>query len=393
MARKRKLLNNLLENREMCVSCLTRVRARRTDPEWQCRNLEDGTHILHPHRHALLPPDVAENDATFVPAHPRFRVIAIAAPVPPNTGHPLDPPFRSRFQARFVEPAGAMLALERDSEQQQDGAGAAAREVSELETKLRALILSTQYASASTHALDSVAPSALPAFPQTALAKLSALLHAFPPPPPVSPLSPAQLARLLLTLHPRLLYAPFTAWAMLSERTEHAGLGPLGSALSLDELPAEQIGLLGYVATRIERADERTARITFTSAWGASVTHAAPAGAAPLAPFPPAADTFEPGFRTSPRFAGLLTGLLQAHVVRADASYVPPPTAGAASCSTGTLVRAFARALGYAVEAVHAWKEMGGRELVMRRVVREDGGTAWEPRCVRAVVVVECVPG
>ena len=39
------LLNNLLENREM--------------------NLEDGTHILHPHRHALLAPDVAARETMF----------------------------------------------------------------------------------------------------------------------------------------------------------------------------------------------------------------------------------------------------------------------------------------------------------------------------------------
>lgn len=32
----------------------------------------------------------------------RFRVIALGLPVPPYQGNPLDPPLRSRFQARTV---------------------------------------------------------------------------------------------------------------------------------------------------------------------------------------------------------------------------------------------------------------------------------------------------
>ncbi|KAI0252774.1 hypothetical protein BJV78DRAFT_1281368 [Lactifluus subvellereus] len=82
------VLNNLLENREI--------------------NLEDGTHTLH-HRHTLIPPADAV-DARFTPAHPSFRVIAIGALVPPCTGYPLDPPFRSCFQMRFLDPISTLLA-------------------------------------------------------------------------------------------------------------------------------------------------------------------------------------------------------------------------------------------------------------------------------------------
>ncbi|KAI0256721.1 hypothetical protein BJV78DRAFT_1166460, partial [Lactifluus subvellereus] len=46
----------------------------------------------------------------FIPAHPSFRVITIGAPVPPCTGYPLDPPFRSRFHVRFLDPTSALLA-------------------------------------------------------------------------------------------------------------------------------------------------------------------------------------------------------------------------------------------------------------------------------------------
>lgn len=45
----------------------------------------------------------SEGHSRFVGVHPNFRVIAIGVPTPPYKGHALDPPFRSRFQARWVE--------------------------------------------------------------------------------------------------------------------------------------------------------------------------------------------------------------------------------------------------------------------------------------------------
>ena len=40
----------------------------------------------------------------LVRASEKFRVIALGLPVPPYKGNPLDPPLRSRFQARVVHP-------------------------------------------------------------------------------------------------------------------------------------------------------------------------------------------------------------------------------------------------------------------------------------------------
>lgn len=79
------VLNNLLENREMA--------------------LEDGRFLMAPDRFdketaragGRPPPGIAR-------VHPDFRVIAIGLPVPPFPGNPLDPPLRSRFQARRVDP-------------------------------------------------------------------------------------------------------------------------------------------------------------------------------------------------------------------------------------------------------------------------------------------------
>ncbi|KAF7366325.1 von Willebrand factor A domain-containing protein 8 [Mycena sanguinolenta] len=352
------VLNNLLENREM--------------------NLDDGTHIIHPHRFAQLETSTDDSGNLFLPAHKNFRVIAIAAPVPPFPGYPLDPPFRSRFQARFVDPVGAFLAL---------CASSTSAPESELESRLRELVLSTQYASEARDALSAVSKSALPPFPQTALQKLRALTSAFPPPPPGA-LSPMQLARLMVTLHPALVFAPMQAWAILSRQTEEMGLGELGSPVSAEEDGADHgAGLLGYTLARITRLTSTSATVVFThpAASLPDVSLTVPAGPAPLRPFPfsststPQSQSSSPPFTPSPRFLGLLTALVQAHTLGWDASLVPPAAPATASSSTSTLVRVFGEVLGYAganAEAVHMYKELGGRELLMRRRILDGGATA-----------------
>lgn len=312
--------------------------------------------------------DKSDSTKTFIPAHQNFRVIAIASPVPPYPGHPLDPPFRSRFQARFIDPVGSLLALGNCAQADSDAPCI-------LFERLRDLILSTQYASESRHSLEAVSRSSLPAFPQTALLKLQLLTSAFPPP---AQLSPEQLARLVLTIHPALLHAPFQAWATLSRQTEDAGLGALGSASAagIDD----GSGLLGYCAVHIERAGDDAALVRFQRAGeGASVSLPVPAGARPLRPFPlPAA----PGFLLTARFRGLLTCFLQAHALGWDIALVPPLLPSTASSSTALLVRVFGEVLGYEVDAVHMYKELGGRELIMRRRIEDGGATKWEPRFV-----------
>ncbi|KAH9028964.1 AAA domain-containing protein [Lactarius pseudohatsudake] len=346
------VLNNLLENREM--------------------NLDDGTHILHPHRHLLLSPADAA-DARFVAAHPSFRVIAIGAPVPLYTGYPLDPPFRSRFQARFLDPTSALLAYPHPSTPLLGGPDA-------LWTALRDLVLATQFASETRHSLDGVARPALPPFPHTALAKLHALLATFPPPSPPAPgnpaLSPRGMGRLMIFLHPELLHAPFRAWALLSERLEETGLGPLAAPLATEdpdnaEAAAEDVaGLLGYTVRSIARTSQHTVRIVFTALGGGNeVALEAPAGDGPLRPFLLEETT---DFVPSARFVGLLTSCLQAHALGWDISLVPPAQPATASASTSLLVQVFGGML-----------ELGGRELLMRRVVGKGGATSWEPSPVQ----------
>ncbi|KAJ3565249.1 hypothetical protein NP233_g7756 [Leucocoprinus birnbaumii] len=338
------VLNNLLENREM--------------------NLDDGTHIIHPHRYTQLESTgttKSDQGKVFIPAHKNFRVIAIAAPVPPYPGYPLDPPFRSRFQARFVDPIRALLSLDTPAQRTVT--------VHPLYTKLRDLILTTQYASETRNALEAISKTSLPPFPQTALTKLRALIQLFRPP---DELSPSQLARLFLTLHPALIHSAFQAWAILGRSTQEAGLGELGSP-SMSS-PNENIGLLGYSISRVDRIDDKTARLTFDGPSRVEVV--VPAGPLPLRSFPFSETT---DLQLTPRFMGLLTCFMQGHALGWDISLIPPAILSSASSSTSTLVRVFGELLGYEAEVLHMYKELGGRELIMRRKIEDGGATTWEP--------------
>ncbi|MGH0128533.1 UNVERIFIED_CONTAM: hypothetical protein FKN15_018942 [Acipenser sinensis] len=79
------VLNNLLENREM--------------------QLEDGRFLMSAQRYDKLLQDHTKEEMDvwkIVRVSEDFRVIALGLPVPRYTGNPLDPPLRSRFQARDI---------------------------------------------------------------------------------------------------------------------------------------------------------------------------------------------------------------------------------------------------------------------------------------------------
>ncbi|XP_022919882.1 von Willebrand factor A domain-containing protein 8 [Onthophagus taurus] len=79
------VLNNLLENREM--------------------HLEDGRLLIPSHRYEQLLKGYTKDQLDswkLVKVDENFRVIALGLPIPKYRGNPLDPPLRSRFQARDV---------------------------------------------------------------------------------------------------------------------------------------------------------------------------------------------------------------------------------------------------------------------------------------------------
>ena len=333
------------------------------------RNLDNGTHIIHPHQYAQLETANTKEGKVFIPAHKNFRVIAIAAPVPPYPRYPVDPPFQSHFQACFVDPIGLLLSLTNSS----------LMAPVPLYDKIHNLILSTQFASESWSALEVISKTSLLPFPQMALTKLRSLVDKFHPP---EQLSSAQLAHLFLILHPGLIHAPFQAWAILSRQTTDAGLGELGSP-SMSSIN-EQIGIVGYHVAKIKCVGNTTAEITFNAPPGLEpVILMVPAGPKQLCPFP---FIRKLEFNPMNHFMGLLTCFLQAHVVRWDISLILPALPSTTSASMSTLVWVFGQLLGYDAEVIHMYKELGGRELVMWRRIEDGGATTWEPRFVSPIL-------
>merc|ERR1711971_602400 len=79
------VLNNLLENREM--------------------HLEDGRLLIPSERYDKLLEENGQEELDkwqLVRVSEDFRVVALGLPIPHYTGNPLDPPLRSRFQARDI---------------------------------------------------------------------------------------------------------------------------------------------------------------------------------------------------------------------------------------------------------------------------------------------------
>lgn len=229
--------------------------------------------------------------------------------------------------------------------------------------------------------METISKNALPPFPQTAIAKLRGLVQMFPPPDDITP---AQLGRLILTIHPALAHSPLQAWTILSRHTEELGLPQLDKPSISSS--TDSLGLLGYHVQTIERVDDKTARVTFSPPLGGRkpVVVNVPAGPRQLRPLPFNGNL---EFNPTPRFMGLLTCFLQAHALGWDISLIPPPLPSTASSSTSTLVKVFGQLLGYDAETLHIYKELGGRELIMRRKIKEGGATTWEPRCVMYLTV------
>ncbi|SPO39671.1 uncharacterized protein PSFLO_05152 [Pseudozyma flocculosa] len=409
------VINNILENRE--------------------QNLADGSFLIPAEKiEAARSQEASESAAEgkpklasrFIPVHPNFRVISIGTPIPPYKGLPLDPPFRSRFQARWVEGSiDQTVALEPTP---------LAEDLCRRWSNLAALL---RFHTTLAQGNDVVPPTLrLPNLPTTATSLLQDLTLAFPPtralPPivdeqteaqqkadsiavfaPVKQIKSDEEAAAAAAATPA---APIIAASTLSalstaypqicalDKDKHQTLGELLAQLRLDQglgVASESAhtgaGYLGYNVASIERVDGNRAKITFTNAGqgAAPVSLEVPCGPLPLGPMPQLGETVGQDVVITPRVLSIFTRLVQLHAVGRDICLVPgsldaAPVASSAemasaaaahkpSSSTTTCISLFASALGYAYESVWLWKDLGGGELLMRRSTAPDGSTGWEP--------------
>lgn len=362
------ILNNLLENREI--------------------NLEDGTQIVSADRYELMVKN-NEDITNFIPASREFRVIALGAPVPPFPGYPLDPPFRSRFQSRYLDPLTVSKVL---ASTLTPNPHPILEKTSDAITTLQIMReMRAKMASGVTSSTE------IPSFPQTALLKLTAFLSVFPPPARAELSTSAQFMNMLLAIHPALSYINAESWRSLENAfgNEGAGLGDWTNGIA--ECDAAVVGLtgqgiMGWELIAIDRSSPTTASLTFTRGGVEKNVVEVAAGPLDFATYPLVKDSEE--LHLSPRFQHLLTSLFQLHALKDfDIAFLPASSSlQTSSSSTTVIISTFAALLGYSLETVHLYKELGGREIWMRRVVengilregatssgkKEAGTTGWE---------------
>ncbi|KFO27883.1 Putative protein KIAA0564, partial [Fukomys damarensis] len=309
------VLNNLLENREM--------------------QLEDGRFLMSAEHYDKLLKDhtKAELDAwKIVRVSENFRVIALGLPVPRYSGNPLDPPLRSRFQARdiyflpFKDQLKLLYSL---------GANVPTEKVSQL------LSFATTLCSQESSTLG------LPDFPLDSLPAAVQILDSFP---------------MMSIKHAIQWIYPYTV--LLGSEGKMAVEG----VLKRFELQDSGSSVLPKEIVSVQRMSENyvsQACVTIQVA-GKEVTIKVRAGTRPLGqPF--TSEHFIP----TVSHKQLLAEMMQSHMVK-DICLI-----GGKGCGKTVIAKNFAVTLGYDIEPIMLYQDMTARDLLQQRYTLPNGDTAW----------------
>ncbi|KAI4872445.1 hypothetical protein NFI96_033688, partial [Prochilodus magdalenae] len=309
------VLNNLLENREM--------------------QLEDGRFLMSAQRYDKLLQEHTKEELDMwkiVRVSEDFRVIALGLPVPRYKGNPLDPPLRSRFQARDVYylPFKDQLDLLYNI-----GQNVPAERVSQL------------LSCATTLCSQESATLGLPDFPVDHLPPAIKVLDLFPT---------LSIQQLLQRLYP---YE-----TMLAKEGRNAVEGVLSRFELLDGKKQPSPCAVVHVAPGHD-SHTGQAEVTLSLA-DKNITFQVPAG-----PRPPRPPNSSPTFISTPTHSRLLAEMMQSHLVK-DMCLI-----GAKGCGKSVIAREFAEMLGYSIEPIMLYQDMTARDLLQQRYTLPNGDTAW----------------
>ncbi|XP_071540350.1 von Willebrand factor A domain-containing protein 8 isoform X4 [Panulirus ornatus] len=309
------VLNNLLENREM--------------------QLEDGRLLISNERYDKLLQEHSKEELDrmrLVRVDKDFRVIALGLPSPPYQGHPLDPPLRSRFQARDISSLPFKEHLNFLLQQHSDV---------ESDTVFRMLSL------AHTLLTQESKAQGLPDFPIDNLVLIMAILSKYPG------VEPTRVITRLYPYHAFLsqdthksiekVFLTF-GFHSLQKSSIIAGANEVKEVQPLDNSPP-----VAEVTLMVE-GQEAAMQVTCGTSWRS----------------PP------PTFMFTPYHQEILTEIIQSHIV-ADFCIIGPR-----GCGKSAVVAKFAHMLGYQTEPILVYQDMTSRDLVQHRVTSADGNTAWQ---------------
>ncbi|XP_071450278.1 von Willebrand factor A domain-containing protein 8 [Hetaerina americana] len=304
------LLNNLLENREM--------------------HLEDGRFLVPAARYDKLLQEHTKEELDswkLVRVDDDFRVIALGLPVPQYIGNPLDPPLRSRFQARDIK--------EKSFKEQFDSLRSQHPNLDE--ARLSAL-LSTAYALLSPES----ASLSLPDFPTDALPVAAKLLECFPE----------------MNVHD-VMYRLYPYKCFLNQE----GKGAVEDILkTFDVLQSNDAG----TKCAIKNISPFAGKAKVDIQCGSKISSIE----VPMGLSKPM--TSQDVFVSTPYQEQLLAELMQSHML-GDICLVGPKGSG----KSATINR-LANMLGYMVEPIILYQDMTSRDLIQQRTTLENGDTVWQ---------------
>ncbi|GBG25911.1 von Willebrand factor A domain-containing protein 8 [Hondaea fermentalgiana] len=366
------LLNNLLENREM--------------------NCEDSTFLVSPKRYdALVAEHTPQEMAQWklIRTSDRFRVIALGVPIPRYPGSALDPPFRSRFQARDVpslRPTQQLEEIELRATESSDP------------LVVRQIIQASAVLSDLRHSEGGAASTAVPEFPQGYESTVGILLEYFPH------LSPRALADFVypfpallegstdergnmidkvlyrFALNRRAVFVPGLVKSdlVIANGNESSQSGGTPNPPDAEDALASSVMCEYSVSEVTAFGTSHQARVRFRleplNRYSHEYLHSmkendtiVTVSAGTLAPA-----TSVPGMVETRTNMAQFSRMVQAHAV-GDFCLLGEKGGGKSA-----LVHYFARRLGYEVEHIPLYKDITARGLLQRRTTRPNGDTDWE---------------
>ncbi|TPX37183.1 hypothetical protein SmJEL517_g01076 [Synchytrium microbalum] len=362
------VLNNLLENREI--------------------NLEDGRHIIHPARYDDLLSQHSQaqlEEWKLVRASEHFRVIALGVPVPPYPGNPLDPPFRSRFQVRYVDGPLSVsghkprkqLFLERNAFQ--NAPGQESFDMDALKTafsdglmsKVSDVVSVVKYSHSIDDPISSTGPDMLiPQFPQTAVSAISDMFEYFPAeasnvPGALERFWPSSWVGSGLSRDQRESYQKLLQkfGVLPADKSKNSAGSPMNFSRTTYDLVGVRVSDIKQEAVARFRGgvDQTELQVSIGNLPLRAISERVVGVAG------------QQIFVHTARYHDIITRMAQAHALGSDICLI-----GTKGCGKSIAIARFASLFGYETEIVHLYKDMTARDLLQRRGTRKDGSTFWE---------------
>jgi MoxR-like ATPase len=341
------ILNNLLENRQM--------------------SLDSGQLVRDTYYDALVAQGKCVDGLMRV--HPNFLVIALGTSVPPYKGNALDPPFRSRFQCKWIEGYPLHVTRGVDSNDNCNGnCNNVDNNKSHFLTNVIHLLETINFTNRMETSIQTVK---FPIPPQTSLSTLHSLFKLFPNDQLslIQRVYPYIAIKGAMSKDERLafwkLMEQFDLAVQLGSRFSESQQSEQGNQREQGDKILIHLNSIkqqsSYTLVKIQDTqDTLNKTITLNT-----INFTVPCG--------PWKTQNADGYIPLPRFQDTIVRMIQSHISGMDMCLVGPR-----GCGKSTLANQFSSLLGYSVENIYCYKDMMSRDFFQRRVTGSDGSTLWE---------------